>query len=103
MIWHRNNRAGRKVTDELARRRDGGCVFWAFAWGEYPGSGGWQTGDLHTAPVRCDRLTVPHEQCVTREYRPSNVVTLCMGHKDWVEDNPAQAHRMGLIRFSWEP
>ena len=33
---------------------------------------------------------------------PDNVVTLCNFHNGWVEDNPIEAHELGLMKHSWE-
>lgn len=32
----------------------------------------------------------------------SNVLMVCRAHHDWIGDNPADAHAVGLHGFSWE-
>lgn len=31
-----------------------------------------------------------------------NCVACCAGHNTWIEDNPAEAKRLGLTRSNWE-
>jgi hypothetical protein len=36
------------------------------------------------------------------EYTLDNLVTLCSGHNQMVEDYPDAAHAIGLVIYSWE-
>lgn len=33
---------------------------------------------------------------------PENVILLCDRHNEWVENFPLDAHRLGLMKHSWE-
>jgi 5-methylcytosine-specific restriction endonuclease McrA len=45
------------------------------------------------------RLTVHHLQKSSQggEYSRNNLITLCVACNGWVEDNPDDAHRLGLV------
>lgn len=57
--------------------------------------------------IRCGGQLDPHE-VVPRsawaegQYVLSNVLMVCRRHHDWIGDNPAAAHEVGLHKFSWE-
>ena len=33
---------------------------------------------------------------------PANIVLLCDRHNEWASSHPEDAHRLGLVRHSWE-
>lgn len=33
---------------------------------------------------------------------PENLMTLCLTHHQWVTEHPADAHDLGLSKWSWE-
>lgn len=75
--------------------RDGHECRWAYAWHEASG------GDPYgTAPTACHgELTVHHVRKASGggAYRPDNLISLCAGHNDLVETEPATARAMGLV------
>ena len=83
--------------------RDGGCVFWAQAWS----TDQWLPGDLVGAPVRCQGPMDVHE-VVRRSQNseawltPALCVVLCRAHHSFVTEHPEAAHRLGLVKWSWE-
>lgn len=57
--------------------------------------------------VRCRPRLDPHEIIPRSAWRDgylvmSNVVTVCEAHHDWIDNNPNEAHTLGLHGYSWE-
>lgn len=79
----------RRATVAAVVARDGGCV-----------------AAFRGAPGACIGPLTAHEVVKRSQggshLDPSNCVALCWGHNSWVEDHPAQARALGLVRSSWE-
>ena len=81
--------AARRECREVVLERDGGCV-----------------AARHGVAGACRGALEVHE-IVTRARGgsitdPSNCVALCGEHHEWVTGHPAEAHTVGLVRWSWE-
>lgn len=45
---------------------------------------------------------IPRSAWAKGYLEPTNCLTVCRAHHDWIGDNPSAAHDVGLHAFSWE-
>lgn len=81
--------ARRAVVAEVVAR-DGRCV------PAFRGAPGPCTGPLTAHEV------VKRSQMRDAHLDPANCLASCWGHNSWIEDHPADARALGLVRSSWE-
>lgn len=63
-------------------------------------------GAKRVPDVRCGGPLDPHEP-LTRARggsitEPENLMWICRNHHDWAHAHPLQAHKVGLLRHSWD-
>lgn len=78
------------------------CQFWSYVSHNVA-----RTAPGSTYPGSCGGPLDPHEVIPRSAWAdgaldPSNVVSLCRLHHDWVGDNPDDAHAIGLHGYSLE-
>lgn len=59
------------------------------------------------APGPCSGPHDVHElvrrsQWADGQYKAENCVLVCRAHHEWIGGHPAEAHRLGLLLWSWE-
>ncbi len=70
-------------------------------WQWYAIAGGMDRLTACTGPLEVHHIA-PRSVALSRVLDLANGVTLCSSHHHWVTHHPAEAHAIGLHRYSWE-
>ena len=57
--------------------------------------------DYHVTPMDVHHV-VPRSRDKSLALEPSNLITLCRRHHDWVHDHPVESAALGLLRSTHE-
>lgn len=82
--------AARREVRQIVRSRDRACR----AKGAVP--------DVHCNGPLDVHEVIPRSAWAKGYLVVDNCVLVCRAHHDWIDDNPDQAHELGLHGYSWE-